>query len=113
VALGIAVCLVERVANSTVIVKPETVIAWHRKGIRLFWTWKSRRRNGRPPVGSEIRRLIQTMSLENPLWGAPRIHGELLKLGVDVSQATVAKYMARPTAPPSQSWRTFLTNHVD
>ena len=91
-----------------VIVKPETVIAWHRQGVRLFWTWKSRRRNGRPSVAAEIRSLIQTMSKDNPLWGAPRIHGELLKLGVDVSQATVAKYMARPTMPPSQSWRTFL-----
>jgi transposase InsO family protein len=98
--------------TALVIVKPETVIAWHRQGVRLFWTWKSRRRNGRPPVAADMRSLIQTMSKENPLWGAPRIHGELLKLGLDVSQATVAKYMARPTTPPSQSWRTFLANHV-
>jgi putative transposase len=98
--------------TALVIVKPETVIAWYRKGFRLFWTWTSRRRGGRPPVPPDVRTLIRTMSRENPLWGAPRIHGELLKLGVDVSQATVAKYMARPTTPSSQSWRTFLTNHL-
>jgi putative transposase len=95
-----------------VIVKPETVIAWHRQGFRLFWTWKSRRRTGRPPVSPDVRTLIRTMSHENPLWGAPRIHGELLKLGLTVSQATVAKDMARRTTPPSQSWCTFLTNHL-
>jgi putative transposase len=94
-----------------VIVKPETVIAWHRQGFRLFWTWKSRRRVGRPTVPLEIRALIRTMSDANPLWGAPRIHGELLKLGIDVCQATVAKYMGRQRRPPSQTWRTFLTNH--
>jgi hypothetical protein len=76
-------------------VKPETVLAWHRQGFRLYWTWKSRRRGGRPTVGNEIRALIRTMSEANPLWGAPRIHGELLKLGFRVSQATVAKYMVR------------------
>jgi putative transposase len=95
-----------------VIVKPETVVAWHRQGFRLFWIWKSRRRHGRPPVGADARALIRTMSEQNPLWGAPRIHGELVKLGIDVSQATVAKYMARRRRPPSQTWRTFLTNHV-
>ena len=74
-----------------VIVKPETVVGWHRKGFRLFWAWKSRRRRGgRPTVPREVRDLIHRMSRENPLWGAPRIHGELLKLGIDVSQATVA-----------------------
>ena len=99
--------------TAVVIVKPETVIAWHRQGFRLFWTWKSRRRHGRPPVAPDVRALIRTMSEQNPLWGAPRIHGELLKLGIDVSQATVAKYMARRRRPPSQTWRTFLTNHVD
>jgi putative transposase len=100
--------------TALVIVKPETVIAWHRQAFRLFWTWKSRRRIGRPPVPTDVRALIRTMSHANPLWGAPRIHGELLKLGMDVSQATVAKYMGRRTrsTPPSQSWRTFLTNHV-
>ena len=95
-----------------VIVKPETVIAWHRCGIRAFWRWKSRRRVGRPSIPPDIRVLIRTMSNANPLWGAPRIHGELLKLGIDVSQATVAKYMVRSRHPPSQTWRTFLANHI-
>jgi len=95
-----------------VIVKPETVIAWHRQGFRWFWAWKSRRRIGRPAVAADLRALIRTMSQTNPVWGAPRIHGELLKVGLDVSQATVAKYMSRRSRPPSQTWRTFLTNHL-
>ena len=99
--------------TAVVIVKPETVIAWHRRGFRLWWTWKSRRPFGRPTVSRAVRRLIRTMSELNFLRGAPRIHGELLKLGIDVSQATVAKYMGRRQPPPSQTWRTFLTNHVD
>jgi len=99
--------------TALVIVRPETVIAWHRRGFRLFWTWKSRRRVGRPTVPLEVRTLIRTMAHANPLWGAPRIHGELLKLGMDVSQATVAKYMVRRRQPPSQTWRTFLANHMD
>src|SRR5262245_33800292 len=78
----------------------------------MFWAWKRRRRSGRPSVAAEICALIRTMSQANPLWGAPRIHGELLKLGVDASQATVAKYMARPRRPPSQTWRTFVANHL-
>lgn len=98
--------------TALVIVKPETVIAWHRQGFRVFWTWKSRRRIGRPPVAADVRALIRTMTQENPLWGAPRIHGELLKLGLEVSQATVAKYIPRRPAPPSQTWHTFLANHV-
>ena len=99
--------------NSLVIVKPETVIGWHRKGFRLFWTWKSRRRkSGRPPLSRETRDLIRRMSRENPLWGAPRIHGELLKLGFEISQAAVSKYLTRHPKPPSQSWWTFLDNHV-
>jgi putative transposase len=98
--------------SALLIVKPETVIAWHRKGFRLYWTWKSRLPNGRPSVPQEIRDLIRKMSLANPRWGAPRIHGELLKLGIEVSQGTVAKYMVRHRKPPSQSWRTFLKNHV-
>jgi len=97
--------------GALVIVKPETVIAWHQRGVRLFWTWKSRRL-GLPTVPPEVRTLIRTMSHANPLWGAPRIHGELLKLGIDVCQATVAKYMVRSRRPPSQTWRTFLANHV-
>ena len=95
-----------------VIVKPETVIAWHCRAFRAFWRWKSRRRIGRPPVPHDVRELIRTMSQANPRWGAPRIHGELLKLGIDVGQTSVAKYMARRRNPPSQTWRTFLANHV-
>jgi putative transposase len=94
------------------IVTPETVVTWHRRGFRLFWTWKSRRRTGRPGVPPDVRALIRELSTANPLWGAPRIHGELLKLGVAVSQSTVAKYMRRHPRPPSQTWRTFLTNHA-
>jgi putative transposase len=97
---------------ASVLVKPATVVAWHRRGFRLFWRWKSRRRFGRPRVSAELRTLIQTMSNANPLWGAPRIHGELLKLGIDVSQATVAKYISHRRRPPSPSWRTFLANHA-
>ena len=95
-----------------VIVKPDTVIAWHRQGFRLFWTWQSRRRVGRPTVPLAVRTLIRTMSEANPRWGAPRIHGELLILGVDIGQASVGKYMVRHRRPPSQSWRTFLANHM-
>ena len=96
-----------------VIVKPETVIGWHRKGFRLFWTWKSRRRrDGRPRVPRDVRDLIRRMSRENLLWGAPRIHGELLKLGIEVSQATVSKYMRTLPRLPSQTWLTFLRNHI-
>ena len=97
--------------SALLIVKPETVIAWHRKGFRLYWRWKSRNRNGRPSVPGEVRDLIRRMNLANPRWGAPRIHGELLKLGIEISQATVANYMVRPRKPPSQTWRTFLSNH--
>ncbi len=93
--------------------KPETVIGWHRKGFRLFWTWKIRRgRPGRPKVSKEVRELICTMSKANPLWGAPRIHGELLKLGIDIGETSVSKYLVRPRKPSSQTWRTFLDNHV-
>jgi putative transposase len=98
--------------TALVIGKPETVIAWHSQGLRLWWTWKSRRRSGRPSVPADVRALIWTMSQTNPLWGAPRIHGELLKLGVDVCQASVAKYIPRRDKPPSQTCRTFLANHV-
>jgi hypothetical protein len=95
------------------IVRPETVIRWHRAGFRAYWRWKSRPRGGRPKTPLEIRHLIREMSLANPLWGAPRIHGELLKLGIDVGQTTVATYMARGRRPPSQGWKTFLDNHAD
>jgi transposase InsO family protein len=102
-----------RVPDALTIVEPETVVRWHRAGFRLFWRWKSRCRSGRPKVPFEIRQLIREMSLANPLWGAPRIHGELLKLGIDVGQTSVAKYMARRRRPPSQGWKTFLRNHAD
>jgi putative transposase len=88
---------------SLVLVKPATVVAWHRRGFRLFWTWKSRRRTGRPSIPADIRTLIRTISDANPLWGAPRIHGELRKVGIVVSQSTVAKYMHRDRRPPSQT----------
>ena len=101
--------------DTVVIVQPETVVGWHRKGFKLYWTWKSRRphRIGRPRVDREVRRLIRQMANENVGWGAPRIHGELLKLGFDVSQATVSRYMPRRRKPPSQTWKTFLFNHTE
>ena len=100
------------VLNAVTIVQPETVIRWHRTGFRLYWRWKSRSRGGRPRVPVEIRRLIREMSLANRLWGAPRIHGELLKLGIEVAQSTVAKYMTRSGRGRSQTWKTFLHNHA-
>src|SRR3984893_215149 len=93
------------------IVRPETLVRWHRAGFRRYWHWKSRRRGGRPPVETELRALIRRISIENPLWGAPRIHGELLKLGFEVAQSSVAKYMVNRRGPPSQGWGTFLQNH--
>jgi hypothetical protein len=90
------------------IVRPETMIRWHWTGFRLYWRWKSRSRGGRPKAPMEVRRLIRKMSLANQLWGAPRIHGELLKLGIEVAQSTVAKYMARSGRGRSQAWKTFL-----
>jgi putative transposase len=99
--------------TALVIVKPETVIAWHRKGFRLFWTWKVRKGNpGRPDVTRDVRDLIRRMSRENAIWGALRIHGELLKLGIDIGETSVSKYMVRRRNPPSQTWRTFLANHL-
>src|SRR6266851_506262 len=101
-----------RCLETTVLVKPATVIQWHRSGFRLFWRWRSR--SGRPSVDRKIRDLIRQMNSANPLWGAPRIHGELLKLGIEISQAMVAKYMVRRRGtPPSQNWRTFLRNHAE
>jgi hypothetical protein len=104
--------LFPKIYDALAIVRPDTVVRWHRAGFRSYWRWKSRRRCGRPTVPLEIRRLIREMSIANPLWGAPRIHGELLKLGIDVGQTSVAKYMARRRAPPSQGWKTFLRNHA-
>ena len=102
-----------RVLQSILIVRPETVVQWHRAGFRLFWKHKSRGKAGRPRVPGDVRALIREISITNPLWGAPRIHGELLKLGFDVSQSTVATYMVRGRHPPSQGWLTFLRNHAD
>ena len=100
--------------ESLIVVKPETVIRWHRKGFRLFWKFKSRRKGpGRPPISPEIRDLILKMARANPLWGAPRIHGELLKLGIKISERTVpSQISSRRVKPPSQTWRTFLKNHM-
>ena len=99
--------------SSLVIVKPETVVAWHRNAFRLFWTWKIRRgKPGRPAVPREVRELIRRISRENRGWGAPRIHGELLKLGINIGETSVSKYLVRNRKPPSQTWRAFLDNHV-
>ena len=97
----------------TQVVQPETILRWHRAGFKVFWRWKSRNRAGRPKIDRGLRDLIQRMSRENPLWGASRIHGELLMLGFEVAQSTVSKYMARPSKPPSQTWKTFLQNHAE
>ncbi len=100
------------VLSAISVVEPEIVIRWHRMGFRLYWRWKSRSRGGRPRIPGEIRRLIRDMSLANRLWGAPRIHGELLKLWIEVAQSTVAKYMAKSGRGRSQTWKTFLHNHA-
>src|SRR6202011_1788907 len=94
------------------IIRPETLVRWHRAGCRCYWHWKSDARGGRPQIQTELRVLIRQMSMENPLWGAPRIHGELLKLGFQVAQSSVAKYMVKRRGPPSQGWCTFLRNHA-
>jgi transposase InsO family protein len=94
------------------IIRPETLVRWHRAGFRGYWRWKSRPLGGRPQIETELRVLIRRMSVENPLWGAPRIHGELLKLGFEIAQSSVAKYMVKRRGPPSQEWRTFLRNHA-
>jgi transposase InsO family protein len=95
-----------------VVIRPETLVHWHRAGFRRYWRWKSRSPGGRPQIETDLRALIRRMSAENPLWGAPRIHGELLKLGFEVAQSSVAKYMVKRRGPPSQEWRTFLRNHA-
>jgi transposase InsO family protein len=105
--------LLPSILNALTIVKPDTIVRWHRAGFRSYWRWKSQPCSGRPAVPREIRRLIREMSIANPLWGAPRIHGELLKLGIEIGQTSVAKYMARRRGPPSQGWKTFLHNHAD
>src|SRR5258705_9320803 len=100
------------VLKAITIIRPETLVRWHRAGFRRYWRWKSRSLGGRPKIAAELRALIRRMSAENPLWGAPRIHGELLKLGFEVAQSSVAKYMVKRCGPPSQGWRTFLRNHA-
>src|SRR5271170_2927779 len=100
------------VIDALAIIRPETLLGWHRAGFRAFWRWKSRPTGGRPRVCKDVRDLIRGMSLANPLWGAPRIHGELLKLGVDVSQATVGRYLPWRPKVPSPTWRSFLHNHM-
>jgi transposase InsO family protein len=98
--------------DAITIVQPDTVLRWHRAGFRLYWRWKSRARSSRPKIPVEVRSMIRRMSAENPLWGAPRIHGELLKLGIEVAQSTVAKYMAKRRPGSGQTWKTFLRNHT-
>lgn len=99
--------------EALLIVSPATVVGWHRKGFRLFWTWISRRNHtGRPLVRPSVRALIRRMAEANPLWGAPRIHGELLKLGIEISERTTSRLMPKRGKPPSQTWTTFLNNHV-
>src|SRR5216110_1187965 len=100
------------VLRAVSIIQPETLVRWHRAGFRRYWRWKSRPLGGRPQIETDLRALIRRMSVENPLWGAPRIHGELLKLGFAVAQSSVAKYMVKGRGPPSQRWRTFLRNHA-
>ena len=112
----IFVCLYRHfpdIGNAVAIIRPETVIRWHRMGFRAWWRWKSRNPGGRPKIDPELRDLVRRMCDENPLWGAPRIHGELLKLGFTVAQSTVSKYMLRGRRPPAQGWKTFLRNHAD
>jgi putative transposase len=100
-----------QVIDAMVLVKPATVVDWHRRGFRFYWCWRSRR-PGRPRINPQIRDLIRCMSKANPLWGAPRIHGELLKLGIKVSQATVGRWMPWRPKVPSPTWRSFLGNHL-
>ena len=94
------------------VIRPETLVRWHRAGFRSYWRWKSRSLGGRPQIEKDLGALIRQMSIENSLWGAPRIHGELLKLGFEVAQSSVAKYMVKRRGPPSQGWQTFLRNHA-
>ena len=100
------------VLKAITIVRPETLVRWHRAGFRRYWRWKSRSLGGRPQIDTDLRALIRRMSVDNPLWDAPRIHGELLKLGFEVAQSSVAKYMVKRCGPRSQEWRTFLRNHA-
>ncbi|MCP4304269.1 MAG: transposase, partial [bacterium] len=105
-------CVWPKIAQSIRIVHPKTLVRWHREGFRIYWRWKSRPRRGRPKTTDELRALIRRMCSENPLWDAPRIHGELLKLGFEISQSTVSKYMPRRPPDPDQSWKIFLQNRM-
>lgn len=98
--------------RALLLIRPETVIGWHRRGFRLFWRYKSRRRSGRPQVAGELRDLILRMAQENPTWGAPRIHSELLLLGYRIALSTVSRYLDPPRSPSGQTWRSFLENHA-
>jgi transposase InsO family protein len=100
------------VLQAVAIIQPATLVRWHRAGFRQYWRWKSHSLGGRPQIDAELRALIRRMSVDNPLWGAPRIHGELLKLGFEVAQSSVARYMVKRAGPPSQEWSTFLRNHA-
>jgi transposase InsO family protein len=102
-----------RILHAIAIVRPETVVRWHRRGFIAYWRWKSRSPGGRPRIDKEVRDLIRRMSLENPLWGATKIHGELLKLGIEVAQSTVSIYMVSRRDRPLQTWKTFLRNHME
>ena len=102
-----------RILDAITIVRPETVVRWHRMGFSAYWRWKSRPLGGRPRIDKEVRDLIRRMSFENPLWGAPRVHGELLKLGIEVAQSTVSIYMVPRRDRPLQTWKTFLRNHIE
>ncbi len=102
-----------RILDAVTIVRPDTVVRWHRMGYAAYWRWKCRPRGGRPRISKEVRDLIRRISMENPLWGAPRIHGELLKLGIDVAQSTVSIYMVPRQGRPLQTWKSFLRNHVE
>jgi hypothetical protein len=104
-------CWFPSILKVLTIIRPETLMRWHRGGFRSYWRWKSRSLGGRPQIEADLRALIRRMSIENP-GGAPRIHGELLKLGFEVAQSSVAKYMVKRRGPPSQEWRTFLCNHA-
>ena len=100
------------ILQAIAIIRPETLVRWHRAGFRCYWRWKSRSPGGRPQIDADLRALIRQMSTDNPLWGAPRIHGELLKLGFEVAQSSVARYMIKRSGPSAQGWRTFLHNHA-
>ena len=102
-----------RILSAITIVRPETVLRWHRMGFVAYWRWKSRSPGGRPRIAKEVRDLIRRMSLENPFWGATKIHGELLKLGIQVAQSTVSIYMVPRPDRPLQTWKTFVRNHME